>query len=107
MIHNYINAYKKGGIPGLEGGARQAIEIICGPTRSAKRNHCVPDTERLEIPWPLQPAPAPSDAVYSSGMGRLYTLKGASELLHSFWLSYTRPTYMLLQADSAKKQTFF
>lgn len=35
-----------------------------------------------------------------------YTLKGASRLLHSLGLSYTRPTYTLKKADPAKQEKF-
>lgn len=35
-----------------------------------------------------------------------YTLRGASKLLHSLGLSYTRPTYTLQKADPVKQNTF-
>ncbi|EIM06493.1 transposase [Planococcus antarcticus DSM 14505] len=35
-----------------------------------------------------------------------YTLKGASRLLHSLGLSYTRPTYTLKKADPVKQEKF-
>jgi transposase len=107
-IHHYVSAYKEKGLDGLE------ITYSPGaPTKLTKEQQ----QQLVETVAYKQPVDVGFPAKYNWTLslvtqyikrewGPSYTLRGASKMLHSLGLSYTRPTYTLKKADKEKQDEF-
>jgi transposase len=107
-IHHYISAYKEKGLDGLE--------ITYSPDAPTKLTS-EEKQQLIETIAYQQPVDVGFPAKYNwilslvtqyikREWGQSYTLRGASKLLHSLGLSYTRPTYTLKKADKEKQDEF-
>lgn len=107
-IYNYINAYQARGIAGLERGKSTGK-----PSKlSLEQKIILKDTIAYQTPaevgfsarynWTLQLVVL----FIEQKWGPTYTKKGASKLLHSLGLSYTRPTYTMQKADPQQQRKF-
>lgn len=107
-VHNYVEAYQKSGIAGL----RRGVSTGKPPKLSSRQRQVLLETIAYKTPADVG-FPARSNWTLSLVVqfierewGESYTQKGASKLLHSLGLSYTRPTYTLEKADPVKQEIF-
>ncbi len=107
-IHHYVSAYKEKGLDGLE------ITYSPGaPTKLTKEQQ----RQLIKTVAYKQPVDVGFPAKYNWTLSLItqyikrewdqsYTLRGASKMLHSLGLSYTRPTYTLKKAEKKKQDEF-
>jgi transposase len=108
-VGHYVQAYEKGGIAGL----------LQRGVSTGKPSRLTPEQKQILLETVAHKTP--NDVGFSARFNwtlslvaqfierewkETYTLRGASKLLHSLGLSYTRPTYTLQKADPAKQNTF-
>ena len=107
-VYNYINAYRKGGIEGLEIGYSPGRPRKLTPEQEQQVYQTIVDKTPVDVGFPAKmnwTSPIIRKWIEQE-FGVLYSDRGTRELLYRLKLSFTTPTYTLAKADPVKQETF-
>ncbi|WP_251047706.1 IS630 family transposase [Planococcus sp. ISL-110] len=107
-VLNYVDAYQKSGIAGLRRGVSTGKPLKLSAIQRQVLQEIIAYKTPADVGFPARSNWTLSLVVQfiEREWGKSYTPKGASKLLHSLGLSYTRPTYTLEKADPVKQALF-
>jgi transposase len=107
-VKGYIQAYKTGGLPGLEMNHSPGAPVRLTKEQKEKLKQTIVNLVPHDVGfvarhnWTLEIIAA----LIKREFGQTYSLRGVSKMMHREGLSYTKPTYTLAAADEEKQRQF-
>jgi transposase len=107
-VKGYIQAYKTGGLPGLQMNHSPGAPVRLTKEQKEKLKQTIVNLVPHDVGfvarhnWTLEIIAA----LIKREFGQTYSLRGVSKMMHREGLSYTKPTYSLAAADEEKQRQF-